>query len=222
MMVYHNLTVVGTSHISPESIRMVQKVIRDTRPEVVAVELDRSRFDALLRKKRQRLRWKDVRRFGVVGFLFALFGSWIEERLGKIVGTKPGDEMRAAIAEAAKVHAKLLLIDQDIAVTISRLLKQLTLREKCRFAWDLVFGIFRKGAMAKIDLRKVPEEELIEKVIAHVRDRYPTVYRVLIEERDKIMARKLREYIARHPTVKIVAVVGAGHQKAIERYLTSS
>ena len=224
MIVYRNLILIGTSHISPESILEVKRIIAEKKPHYVAVELDKGRFEGLMQKKgaKKRLSFKQFQELGFSGFLFALFGAWIEERLGKMVGTKPGAEMKTAIYEAAKIKAKILLIDQDIRITLRRLFKTLTWKEKFRFVIDIFKGLFGFGEEIRFDLRKVPQEELIHTLVEHVRTRYPSFYQVLIEERNIFMAKKLKLSMEKHPESIIVAIVGAGHQKGIYDYLTNA
>ena len=85
MIQYQTLTLIGTSHISPESIVLVRRTIQEVQPSFVALELDKGRLLALLEKKRK-MRWRDVQKLGVKGFLFALIGAWVEQKLGKMVG----------------------------------------------------------------------------------------------------------------------------------------
>ncbi len=218
MIEYKNIIIIGTSHISPESIKEVKKIIEETKPNYVAVELDKGRLLGLMGKK-NKVGIKDMFKLGLGGTLFVLFGSWLEEKLGKLVGTKPGDEMKIAVREAAKVKAKIILIDQEINITVKRLFKFLTLREKLRFCLDLIKGFLGFGEKMKFDLRKVPEKELIEKIILHVKERYPNVYKVLIEERNEIMAKRLIKFMEKNPSEKIVAVVGAGHEEGMVKII---
>lgn len=225
MIEYKNLILIGTSHISPESVALVKKTIQDRKPGFVGVELDKGRFHGLLHpeaRKKKRLSFQELKKLGVSGFVFALFGAWIEERLGKMVGTKPGAEMKAAIHEAAKVNAKILLLDQEISITIRRLFKTLTWKEKMRFVTDLFKGLFGFGEKIAFDLQKVPQEELIDKLVEQVRERYPSVYQVLIEERNVFMAKRIRHAMNSYPETIIIAVVGAGHQKGIYDILTNA
>ncbi|HIJ05233.1 MAG TPA: hypothetical protein HA370_03940 [Nanoarchaeota archaeon] len=224
MIEYKNLMLLGTSHISPESILLVRKIIQERKPHYVAVELDKGRFQGLMHPeslKKKRMSFKELQKLRVSGFLFVLFGAWIEEKLGKMVGTKPGAEMKTAIYEAAKIDAKILLIDQEISITLRKLFKTLTWREKLRFAGDLFTGLFGIGEKIAFDLRKVPKEELIDTLVEQVRDRYPSFYKVLIEERNIFMAKRLKMAMEKYPQAFIVAVVGAGHQKGIYDYLTN-
>ncbi len=216
MIQYQRLYLIGSSHISPESVKEVKKVIKEVKPSFVAVELDKGRLHSLLDPNHKKLRLRDVRQLGFRGFLFAMFGAWVENSLGKVVKTKPGSEMKAAVHEAAKMKAKVVLIDQDIRVTIKRLFKQITFREKLRFFGDIVKGLFGFGKVeVQFDLRKVPEEKVITQLVDQVRVRYPSVYMVLIHERNKVMARKLHRLMTKFPDKDIVAVVGAGHVRGM-------
>lgn len=210
--------IVGTSHIAPESLQKVEEVIRRLQPGIVAVELDRKRFAALRSGVRERPRIRDARRVGVKGWLFAVVGAWVEQKLGAKVGVSPGAEMLRAVDLAREVGARVALIDQDIEVTLRRFSKALTWREKGRFLVDVVKGgLFGKGM--QIDLAKVPPKKLIEELLGEVQSRYPSVYRVLVEERNVVMARHLAALASHFPDDDIVAVVGAGHEREIARML---
>jgi pheromone shutdown protein TraB len=71
--------------------------------------------------------------------------------------------------------------------------------------------VSKKSAYA-FDLSKVPEEKLIGKMIAEVKQRYPNIYKVLVTERNQVMAHNLTHLMLDVPGT-IVAVVGAGHGK---------
>jgi len=103
------------------------------------------------------------------------------------VGVKPGEEMKAAYRLARRKGIAVALIDQDISITLQRLSKSITWKEKFRFLGDVLKGLFGGKPEFIFDLSTVPEEEIIKKMIARIRDRYPTIYRVLIEERNQAM-----------------------------------
>lgn len=219
-----NLIVIGTSHISPDSLKRVYDTIIDLKPDFVAIELDKKRLFALTQKEARGPSIKDIGRLGVKGWLFAKLGGWVERSLGKKVGVSPGDEMLRAVAAAGKVQARLALIDRDIEVTLKRFNKQLTWKERWRFFVDLIKGLFGVDVMA-FDISKVPSQKVVDELVNRVRDRYPSVYRVLIEERNEFMAKSLAGLMRRFPDAKIVAVVGAGHESEIpvllKKYLNS-
>jgi len=214
MLRFKNLTLIGTSHIAIQSIKEVKKVIKEIEPDVVALELDKKRFMALMSPERPKISLNDVFKMGLWTFLFNAAGAWVEEKFGKMVGVKPGTEMKTAAVEGRKVGAKLAMIDRDITVTLKRLRQQLTLKEKFRFVYDIFMGVvFKKGEVEKFDLTKVPSKQLIKKLVDRVKVRYPSFYNVLIDERNKYMAKRLAALIRNHPRYKIVAVIGAGHEE---------
>lgn len=210
---YKNLTVIGTSHIALQSIKEVEKIILKQRPAIIALELDKKRFSAL-QKKEKRLSLKSIKKLGLAAFLINLIGAWVEKQLAKQVKTSPGAEMKKAIALAKKYKIKIALIDQDINITLKKLVKTITFKEKLRFIIDIIknFFSFKK---VRINLKKVPSERLINSMIAQVKKRYPSLYQVLVKERNKILAQNLYKLMTLYPNKRTVAVVGAGHEKAI-------
>ena len=117
MQRYKNIVIIGTSHISIESIKEVEAEIRKIEPEVVALELDRRRFLGLFAKKRH-ISLKDIKHMGIKGFLFNSLGYYIEKKLGKLVGVAPGSEMKKAVQIAKELNCKIALIDQDVSITL--------------------------------------------------------------------------------------------------------
>ena len=164
-MKYKNLVFLGTSHIAKQSLEEVREYIRVEKPSIIALELDKKRLPALISKIPRKIELKAIKQIGLKGFLFSLFGAWAERKLGKLVGVAPGSEMKQAIKIAKKEKIEIALIDQDIEVTLQRLSKEITWKEKYRFAEDIIKGIFSKKNRMIIDLNKVPEKELIEPVI---------------------------------------------------------
>jgi pheromone shutdown protein TraB len=133
--------------------------------------------------------------------------------------------MLHAVRLAQQKKIPIALVDQDIRVTLKRLSKGVSWLERVRFAKDLVGGVFGKKKNLPFDLRTVPSDEIIESLIKDVRKRYPNLYRVLVQERNEIMARRLAG-LARRTDGKVLAVVGAGHTKEIaaliRRYLAQT
>lgn len=216
-----NLTVIGTSHIAQQSIREIQQKIEEIQPDIIALELDLNRFQALVSQQERRTSLKDIRKIGLKGYLFALIGSYLQKKLGQAVGVAPGSEMLKAIKLARKKKIPLALIDQDIQITLRRFSQKLSWKERFRFLVDIFKGIFfRKKQLEKVgnfDLSQVPPEKLIEKLMQELKKRYPNIYQVLVEERNKVMINNLKALIKQNPEKKILVIVGAGHKKALEK-----
>lgn len=214
MLKINNLIVIGTSHIASQSVNEVREVIERIRPSIVALELDQGRLSALMSGKRRKMKWSDIMRVGWKGFLFNSIGAWIEKKLGESVSTKPGSEMKAAVKSAEQVNASIALIDQDIQITLKKISSRMTIKEKMRFMGEIMFGLLgRKEEI--IDLTKVPEKKVIERLTAKMRKNYPSLYKTLVEERNEVMAKNLYKIMELEKERLIVAVVGAGHEKEL-------
>lgn len=214
-MKYKNLTLLGTSHIAKQSIKEVETAIIKGKPDIVAIELDGKRLAGLMAKKRPKLRLRDIRRIGFKGFLFSLIGAWAEKKLGKTVGVKPGAEMKKAFELAKERKLKVALIDQDIEITLHKISKRLTWREKWNFFVDVFKAVILRKKEIVFDLRKVPSASIIKKLTGKVKKRYPNIYNVLVVERNEIMAKNLAKLCSDYPESKILAIIGAGHEKEI-------
>ncbi len=219
-----NLEILGTSHVSAESVREVEKAITARKPEIVALELDAGRAHALLHGGRSRITLGMIRKIGVKGFVFFAIASFLQRKIGKLVGIEPGSEMKAAITAARKANAKIALIDRSIEITMRRLSQSISWKERLRFVADALSGFFAKGEMKElgsIDLRKIPSKAVIVKVLSKVKAHYPGIYRALVEERNEHMASALIDIMAKNPESKILAVVGAGHEEGLAELLKS-
>ncbi|MBT6995090.1 conjugal transfer protein TraB [Candidatus Woesearchaeota archaeon] len=220
-MQYNGLTIIGTSHISKQSVNDVKEHILIEKPEIIAIELDKIRLYSLLNKKKK-LKSVDFRKIGFTGLIFNFIGAYIEKKLGKLVDTKPGSEMLAAIKLARQEKIPISLIDQDIRITLKKITKNITWKEKFRFLKDLFFSKQNKKELKKVDLSKVPSEKIIEELTKEFKKRYPTLYKVLVTERNQIMAKNLNKLIINNKDKKILAVIGAGHKRDIEKLLENA
>ena len=213
-----NIYVLGTSHISIESIREVKSTFKEFDPDIIALELDPLRFQALLAKKQKRSFTKEIQFFGVRGFLLTLVLGYIEKKLGERVKIKPGTEMLTAIKLARENKKDIALIDQNIKLTIHNLSK-ISFREKSRVFFDILRVPFMNKKNVKIDLTKVPKEEFIENILKSVKIRYPGIYKALIGDRNKILAKNLNKLKKEKEGRKILAIIGAGHKKEVEKLI---
>ena len=211
---YKNLYILGTSHISKDSIKQVDSFISDNKPDIIAIELDKRRFYAMLNESK--LSIKDVFQMGIKAFLINLIGAYVEKKLGNIVGVKPGSEMRKAIELAKKNNLKLSLIDQDISITMKKLSKAITIGVVFKFIWEIIRAIvLRKSDIEVFDIRKVPSKKVLDNILSKVKKTYPGIHKVLIEERNEVMAKNLYKVMNKYKDKKIFAVVGAGHESEI-------
>ncbi len=212
------IILVGTAHISKESIELVEKTIDEENPDVIGVELDRERLAQLLSGKK----WQETNIMEVVKtgktylFLLNLLLSNIQKQLGHQVGVAPGAEMLAAIKKAQSAQKPLQLLDRDVRVTLKRTFSEMKLFEKLKLGASILGGFMGFGE--KIDAKKIEElkqQDLINHLMKELGKQFPSMKKVLVDERDSYIA----EMIKHSPGKKIVAVVGAGHLEGIQDHI---
>ena len=210
-MKYKNLVFLGTSHIAKQSLDEVKKLIEEEKPNIIALELDSNRLPALMSSAPRKIDFRSIRHIGLKGFLFSLFSAWAERKLGKLVGVAPGSEMKQAVKIAKKENIKLALVDQDIRITLQRLSKSITWKEKWNFLADIAKALFAGKKEMEFDLTKVPDKNTIRKLTNKLKERYPNVHKVLIEERNAVIANNIKNLMGSSQDIKILVILGAGH-----------
>jgi len=204
---------VGTGHVFRSSAREVKKQVEDFEPDIIAIELDPRRLQALLHPPKystsQLLKQPKKHRL-IIHFLFQA----LQKKIGKSLKTRPGIEFLAALKEARKRKIPVALIDRDLQITLNRAFKKLPLGEKIAILKGLVGGLV--GIGQKQDLLKVMDQK--EELLQEFRHELPTLYKILVTERDKHMTQVLLSL----PYKRILVVVGAGHipgmTKELQKY----
>jgi pheromone shutdown protein TraB len=207
--------IVGTSHIAEASAKHIRETAEKMQPDIIAIELDANRLQALKEKaagkKDERLPLSMIKQIGVTGYMFAVLGRALQKRLGGMVKVEPGVDMLEGVKIAEEKNLKLTLVDQDIQITLRRLSQEFTFKEKMRILWDVISAPFSKKKYA-FDIKKVPDDKMIEFLLGLMKKRYPNLHKVLVEERNIVMARNLDALVRKNPGRKILLVIGAGHE----------
>ena len=212
------ITIIGTAHISRDSVDEVMEKIRELRPDVVAVELCEPRYRGLTEQK-------DIPILDLIKEKNSMFVitnvllSLLQRRLGEEVGIKPGKEMLTAIDTAKELGIEFALVDRDIGITLKRTLSKMGLIEKMRAVKEIVFAFDLSKEDLETEVEELKKEDKITDVLKLLEEVSPNLYEVMVRERDAYMARKLMELQKKHEN--IVAVVGAGHKKGIEDFLNA-
>jgi pheromone shutdown-related protein TraB len=206
------ITIVGTAHVSEKSIQEVRETIERQRPDIVAVELCPSRYNALIAPDTPEVSAKDILFSGkIYHFLVHWLLAYVQNKIGIEVGVKPGSEMLSAIEAAQSVGAQVALVDRDISVTIARFWSKMSIFERLKMLIALL-DITRSND--QIELDDITDDDIVSQLIEELRQFSPNVANVLVDERDAYIAGSLLRLKG-----KIVAVVGAGHKEGIRRFL---
>src|SRR4051812_39005775 len=134
--------VVGTAHVSQKSVDEVRHVIEEIQPDVVCVELCKSRYDALTKDSafRDLDVFKVVREGKGLYLLAHLALSAYQRRIGASLGVKPGAELLAAVNAARDKNIPVELIDRDINITLKRTWANLGLWKRSMLMSSLLVG----------------------------------------------------------------------------------
>ncbi len=213
------VTLIGTAHISHESVALVERVIEERRPDVVAIELDSRRLHALQDPER----WKQTDLYRVIrdGNSYVLLTQLIlqsfQKRISKELGIQPGAEMLTAVVMAQATGARLECIDRDIRLTLKRAWARAGWWSLIKVFFALLLSFFDKNSVDAEEIERLKKSDVLTAALEEFSALLPDVKTSLIDERDAYMAQKLRDVSGQH----IVAVVGAGHVpgmlRAIER-----
>lgn len=208
---------VKTAHISAFSVQDVTTTIAEVQPDQLAIELDSDRLEALQHKERwQNTDIVQVIKENKVGFLLAnMILASFQRRMAKKLENTAGGEMSAAIQQAQKYNLPLHLIDRPVKITFSRIWNSLGLWEKAKLASSILLSLFTHEEISEEELSTLKQQDVLETALAEIGKEFPVVKRILVDERDRYLAQKIKEIQGS----KIVAVVGAAHAPGIKKYL---
>lgn len=214
-----NLIIIGTSHVSKESKEKIKRAFLEFKPDIICIELDKNRLHGLMNPH---LRGKpSIRHLGVTGYLFAVIGRAVQNKLGGMTGMNPGEDMLLGVQLAKNNRLPLELIDQDAALTMRNMSKKVKFSEKMKIVGDIFTAPFQKKMRVKIDIARIPDEQVILELMKVMRRKYPGFYNVLLEDRNRYMAKRIFQIMRSNPGKKIMAIVGAGHIEGIKKHINS-
>jgi len=215
-----NIILIGTAHISKDSVKEVKEAIEKYKPDIVAVELCQRRYEAITKKDK----WENtpvtnlLKSNNAYLMLAQTFLSSIQRKLGKDYGVEPGSEMIAAMQVAKKQGIDVALVDRDITITLKRAWRRMGIREKSRLVWEFFKAMLGYGdeEIEDLDLEKLMDQDVISALMDEFREIAPSANDVLIHERDEYIAKKISDEAKKG---KVIAVVGAGHIEGIKKHL---
>jgi len=211
------IVLVGTAHVSAESITEVENVIQEVHPDNVAIELDEKRLENM--KDPEAWRKMDIVQVlkNKQGFLMLaniVLGSY-QKRMGLKQGVKPGDEMIAAMKKADELGIPQTMVDRPIAVTLRRAWAMNSFWGKCKLLAALVSSAFSSEEVDAQQIEDLKKTSEMDSMMNELSDFLPKVKEVLIDERDRYLASHIWETKGNN----VLAVLGAGHLPGVQKYL---
>jgi pheromone shutdown-related protein TraB len=213
------IRIVGTAHVSQKSVDEVKIAIDNFKPDIIAIELDEGRYRGLKQQQKNPEIEEILEAKNFTELLIQWILAYIQRKIGMDVGVDPGSEMKAAIAEAEERKIPLAMIDRDIRVTLNRFWSSMPILEKLKMFSSLITSLVTLGKDNDINIDELSGEDFVHSAMTEFHSFAPCGANALITERDAYMTHKLIALSQSHN--KILAVVGAGHKKGIENYLTN-
>lgn len=211
------ITLIGTAHISQDSINEVTEAIKTQKPDCVAIELDQKRCDSI--KNPDSWRQLDIIKVLKRGEGFLLLANLVlasfQKRMGQNVGVRPGDEMVAAMKVAEELNIPTTMVDRPIQTTLRRAWAKNSLWGKCKLLSAMISSAFTSEKISSEEIEELKNNSEMDSMMKELSDYMPSVKEVLIDERDKYLA----SHIWESKGSNIIAVLGAGHLPGVQAYL---
>ena len=209
--------ILGTAHVSKQSVEEVEFIINQEEPDCICVELDKARYDSIQNSQS----YSNVDIFKILKEKKALFVlvnlilSSYQKKIGKELDIKPGMEMIKAITIAEEKNITIELCDRSVQATLMRTWRKSGFFSKINLLTAMLATNLSKEKIDVKDLEKLKERNELEKLLEELGKELPKAKEILIDERDKFLAKKI--YMSNGE--KIFAVVGAGHKKGIIEHI---
>lgn len=212
------ILLVGTAHISQQSVDLVKKIIEQEQPEAVCIELDDKRYAALSKRQTwENLDLKQVVRNKQLSTLMVnLMLASYQRKLGGQLGIMPGTELLTAAKTAQRSDIPVVLCDRDVRITLRRAWHNTSLYKKSYLLVSLLSSMFDKTELDENKLAELRKNDVLSELMSELGEALPDTKRALIDERDIYMAEKIKAA----PGKRVVAVVGAGHMEGIARVIS--
>ncbi len=209
------LRILGTAHVSSESVELVRNQIEEWGPDLVAVELCPSRMAALTEPEsldsEDLLKIIKEGRSAMILLQSALAAQ--QRRMGISSGEKPGAELLAAVNAAEESDIPVEMIDRDVVITLRRAWRKMGMIEK----WRILNALLWEEDDEEVSIDEVlGNSDLLSSMMEEAREVAPRAGEVLIDERDAFLAGRVQQIRGKG---KVLAVIGAGHLSGVVQNL---
>jgi pheromone shutdown-related protein TraB len=207
------IILVGTAHVSQNSVDEVRQVIETENPDRICLELDKGRYDS--KTKESSYANMDLVKVFKEGKTFLLLANTalasFQKKMGTQTGSAPGEEILGAGKIATEKGIPFSLCDREIQVTLKRAWSKSNLWNKAKLIGTLLSSAFDKEEFKPEELEELKKSDTLQEMMNELAKELPGAKEALIDERDRYLATNIMEA----PGHKKVAVIGAGHANGI-------
>ncbi len=205
------IVLIGTGHVFDLSSSLL-KIFDEKNPDVVCVELDKQRFQAIMMKRNKPESYREVKKnLPLVYKLLARF----QESMANEYGVSAGDEMLTAITYAQSHQLPVEFIDMNAQHLFTEMWRSMPFSEKFRLLLTGFGGIFISKKRVEKELKNFQDD--FDSYIEKIGEKFPTIKETLIDKRDVYMVNKLTKLNEHYQ--KTMACIGDGHVPGISKLL---
>lgn len=219
-----HITLLGTAHVSKVSAEAVKSMLGGGQYDAVAVELCPSRHNAMVRPDsiaRMDL-FQVIRERKVAMVAASLALGAFQQRIADQFGVKPGAEMLEAVEFAQSEKIPIFLVDREVGITLKRIYHNIPWWQRLSLMSGLFASMVSREKVSEEDIERLKEGDLLESTFSQFAEQSQSLFLPLIDERDRYMAARLLQEVEKQSFRKILVVVGAGHLRGIEKYLSQA
>jgi len=211
------ITLIPTAHVSLQSQQLVSQIIDEIQPDSICIELDQDRYNSLTDPERFRQTdiVKIIKEKKVAMLLVNLILSNYQKKMASKLETQSGGEMLIGINKAKELNAQLVLADRPVQTTFKRIWANMGFMDKIRLLSAIISSIFDDEEISEEELSRLQQSDILSDALKEVSQKFPKITEVLVDERDKYLAAKIKQA----PGQKIVAILGAAHTLNVPKYI---
>ncbi len=219
-----SITLLGTAHVSRSSADTVKSMIDTGRFDGVALELCENRLRGLVDPDAiSKMDIMQVVRNGKGPMVMASLAlGAFQKRIADQLDVEVGADMRAGVEAAEAKNLPLMLIDRDIGTTLKRIYRNVPWFKRVKVLAGLLASVIAHRTVSEEEVERLKEGDVLEATFNQFAEHSEEVFTPLVDERDQYMAARLIEETTQSGCKNILAVVGAGHLKGIQRYMNAA
>ena len=207
------ITLMGTGHVFDLSSALIA-AFDEREPEVICVELDKQRYNAIMVKRSNPESYKEARKN--LPFAYRLLARF-QESMASEYGVNAGDEMLTAVTYAQSHQLPVEFIDMNAQQLFIKMWRSMPFSEKLKLLLSGFGGFFISKKRVEEELKNFQDD--FDSYIEEIGNKFPTIKKTLIDKRNAYMAGKLTELNENYK--KIIACVGDGHIPGVSELLNS-
>ncbi|MBO4218492.1 MAG: TraB/GumN family protein [Erysipelotrichaceae bacterium] len=211
------ITLIPTAHVSKQSVELVEKTIDEVHPDSICIELDQDRYNSLTDPDRFRNTdiVKIIREKRVAMLLVNLILANYQKKMAANLSSTSGAEMLMGINKARELNAQLIMADRPVQTTFKRIWANMGFKDKIQMLSAVISAIFDDEEISEEDLANLQQSDILNSALKEVSEKFPRVAEVLVDERDRYLASKIRHA----PGTRVVAILGAAHTLNVPKYI---